>query len=181
MGSSAREAGECWHHAGCQYQVVEGGRGVIVEQDLLASPVHAHDPAHAEGDRRVAAQQRPDRPGDLRGGDEAGGDLEQQRRERRVVVRVDQLHRHRRAGQGADRGEPGHAGPDNDNMRPGRFIRCVHGPSSQTAGLGLSSGVFLQWARLLRSPVEPNVLPRGPGSQIVPGTAGGDDLGPYPC
>jgi len=43
---------------------------------------------------------------------------EQQRRERGVVVGIDQLHSDRRTGQRADRSEPGRARPDDNNTWP---------------------------------------------------------------
>lgn len=99
-----------------QHERVVGNDGTVIEQDLPGLLVDAGDGRQQGGDVWTVAQQMPDRPGDLGGGERSRRHLIEQRLEQMMVATVDDGDAHQSAAQPVDRLQPAEAGADYDNV-----------------------------------------------------------------
>ena len=74
---------------GREHQRIEGDRLAIGHHDGVPLGVDADDVSEERRDVLVAAEQRPDRPGDLRGRERRGRDLVEEGLEQVMVAAVD--------------------------------------------------------------------------------------------
>ena len=93
----------------------------VLEADATAGGIEVHGLAEQDLDVGLAAQERPQRLGDLGGRQRSGGDLVEQRREQVVVVAVDEGDAHGRVAQAAHGIEAREAPADDDE--PGQAFR----------------------------------------------------------
>ena len=89
--------------------------------DATADGVEVHGLAEQDLDVGLAAQERPQRLGDLRGRQRSGGDLVEQGREQVVVAAIDERDAHGRVAQAAHGIEAREAAADDDE--PGQRSR----------------------------------------------------------
>lgn len=166
-GTSHRVVGGAGHvsegrnQTGGKHEVVERNRITVGQANGPPGPVDADDVSDAACGPRASADDRSDGPGDLLRRDEAGGDLEQQGREGRVVVSVDQLHRSWGRAQRANRREPRHARTDDDDPRG-----CLH-HTCPVRSFAVSSWGILEEMKQ-RSAAKRRFLPGSPFNNIEP-------------
>ena len=116
------------HAAGCKDAHVVGDLRAVVEPDDPPSGVEASHGALTKPDIGRAAEDPPERVGDVGGIQQRRRDLVQERREQVIVVGVHEEHVHRLAVEPPGAGEAAEASADDDDTRSAHRLTLSPGP-----------------------------------------------------